>query len=62
MPRDRLSMKMKISAQARIAETAMKTAIEEAAAEAIAVNADREMKNVLKGVIPDVNSEAYKVP
>jgi phage gp46-like protein len=55
-------MKMKISAQARIAETAMKTAIEEAAAEAIAVNADREMKNVLKGVIPDVNSEAYKVP
>ena len=35
---------------------------EEAAAEAIVVNADREMKNVLKGVIPDVNSEAYKVP
>lgn len=33
-----------------------------AAAEAIVVNADREMKNVLKGVIPDVNSEAYKVP
>ncbi len=62
MPRDRLSMKMKISAQARIAETAMKTAIEEADAEVIAVNADREMKNVLKGVIPDVNSEAYKVP
>ena len=62
LPRDRLSMKMKISAQARIAETAMKTAIEEAAAEAIVVNADREMKNVLKGVIPDVNSEAYKVP
>lgn len=62
LPRDRLSMKMKISAQAKIAETAMKTAIEEAAAEAIVVNADREMKNVLKGVIPDVNSEAYKVP
>ena len=40
----------------------MKTAIEEAAAEAIVVNADREMKNVLKGGIPDVNSEAYKVP
>ncbi len=62
LARDRLSMKMKISAQAKIAETAMKTAIEEAAAEAIVVNADREMKNVLKGVIPDVNSEAYKVP
>lgn len=62
LARDRLLMKMKISAQARIAETAMKTVIEEADAEVIAVNADREMKNVLKGVIPDVNSEAYKVP
>ena len=34
-------------------------AAEEAAAEAIAENADREI--LLKGVIPDVNSKAYKV-
>lgn len=35
------------------------TATEEAAAAVIAENADREP---LKGVIPDVNSKAYKIP